>query len=332
MAALHCRSDRLAGCAWQVAVALTVLLPVAPVRAAVGGPPLHPTLLSAEYQKTSYPVIAAEKDRPAVVVAGARKVLGATAPLETARAARYHPVRARLAPQVLERTRFGLADLSGQQIQAQDIKVAVDITAEANVADAYLLVISEDLLLASSAKGAVSNPPTLRLQAVGTLHADETQQVEMTLRVVSPQRFAGRAQGPAGDGSERVLYWQLFSEGVELQTNLSGEVSAFHRRREEQALKVAVAAWLKENARRDRSLQPFLQIPPLLASKDGLPSSVVATLAVGPDGLVSSVEFDSVLALESRAALQTALGGWLFLPAVKAGQPVGTTIRVPLKF
>jgi hypothetical protein len=309
------------------------MLSVVPVRASVFEPPLHPTMLSAEYQKTSYPVIAAEKDRPAVIVAGARKVLSAKAPLETARAARYHPVRARLDTRIVESTFYDLADLSGRRFPAQDmdIKAAVDVTAEAEVADAYLLVIAEHPS-ALSEEGAARIPPMLRLQAVGALRADETKHVELTLRLVSPQRLAGRGQGRPGDGLARILYWQLFSEGVELQTNLSVEVSTFHRRREEQALKVAVAAWLKENARRDRSLQPFLQIPPLLASKEGLPSSVLATLVVEPDGLVSSVALDPAPALGPRAALESALGGWLFLPEVRAGYPVGTTIRVPLKF
>ena len=302
-----------------------------PASAAPPEPPLHPTLLSAEHQQTAHPVIAAEKDRPAVMIAGARKILGATAPLQMARAARYHPVRARLDPEVIERTRYGLADLSGAQVQAQDLKVSVDITAEADVADAYLLVIVDDGLPTAAGKAA-PRPPTLRLQAVGALPADERRRVDFTVTRVSPQRAGGRGSSAVGDSGEGILYWQLFSEGVELRTNLSGDVAAFHRRREEGALRVAVAAWLRENARRDRGLQPFLQIPPLLASKDGLPPSVVATLTVGADGLVSAVALEPAPADEPRLALERALGGWFFLPAVKAGQPVETRIRVPLKF
>jgi hypothetical protein len=316
---------------WSAQGALALVALSASAVAAPAEPPLHPTLLSAEYQETAYPVVAAEKERPAVMIAGARKVLGATAPLQMARAARYHPVRARLDPEVIERTRYGLADLSGAQVQAQDIKVSVDITAEDEVADAYLLVIVDDGLPAAAGKAA-PRPPTLRLQAVGALRKDEARRVDFTVTRVNPQRTGGRGATAVGDGGEGILYWQLFSEGIELRTNLSGDVAAFHRRREEGALRVAVAAWLRENARRDRGVQPFLQIPPLLASKDGLPPSVVATLTVGTDGLVSSVSLEPTPADEARQALENALGGWFFLPAVKAGQPVETRIRVPLKF
>jgi hypothetical protein len=295
---------------------------------ALGTPP-HPTLLSAEHQNAMHPVVDAAKDRAVVSVAGGLKTLPALTPLQVARAARYHPVRARIEPQVIERIRYGLADLSMQQIQAQDIKVSVEVTAEADVPDAYLLVICEDLLAVASGQPA---RPTPRLQKIGSLRAEETEYVEFTLRATSPQRFPGRAPAPGGDGSDQRLYWQLFSEGVELRTNLSDEVAPFHRRREEQALALAVAAWLRENARGDRGAQPFLQIPPLLGGKEGLPASVVAMLTVAPNGMVSGVSLDPTPAAEPRAALESALGGWLFLPAVKAGLAVESRIRVPLKF
>ncbi|MBM3872180.1 MAG: hypothetical protein FJ382_00285 [Verrucomicrobia bacterium] len=298
-------------------------------RALALGPPLHPTLLSAEHQNAMHPVVDAAKDRAVVSIAGGLKTLPALAPLQVARAARYHPVRAQLDPQVIERTRYGLADLSMQQIQAQDIKVSVEVTAEADVPDAYLLVICEDLLASATGKPGM---PTLRLQKIGALRAEETEYVEFTVRTTRPQRFSGRAPAPGGDGSDQRLYWQLFSEGIELKTNLSGEVAPFHRRREEQALALAVAAWLRENAGGDRAAQPFLQIPPLLEEKEGLPASVLATLTVAPNGMVSGVSLDPSPAAETRAALESALGGWLFLPAVKSGRAVETRIRVPLKF
>ncbi len=300
-------------------------------RAAMLPPPPHPTVLSAEYQGQAYPVLAAEKDRPVVRVAGANKVLGATAPLQTARAARYHPVRVRVDTRLLERTRYGLADLSGRQVPAQDIKVSVDLTAEADVADAYLLVICEDRIPAGDRKS-TPVPPTLRLQAVGELKAGETTRVAFVIQRVSPQYSGVRTQGPAGDSAAIVLYPHVFSEGIELRTNLSDDAASFHHGREVEALKVASAAWLRENAHGDRGLQPFLQIPPLLSSKDGVPASVLATLSIGADGLVSEVVLDPALPPDPRAAIESALGGWLFLPAVKAGKPVATRIRVPLKF
>lgn len=298
-------------------------------RALALGTPPHPTLLSAEHQNAMHPVVDAAQDRAVVRIAGALKTLPALTPVQVDRAARYHPVRAQLNPQVIERTRYGLADLSMRQIQAQDLKVSVEVTAEADVPEAYLLVICEDLPASAAGKPA---PPTLRLQKVGSLRAEETEHVEFTLRTTGPQRFAGRAPAPGGDGSDPRLYWQLFSQGVELKTNLSDEVAPFHRRREEQALALAVAAWLRENAGGDRGAQPFLQIPPLLEGKEGLPASVLATLTVAPSGMVSGVSLDPTPAAEPRAALESALGGWLFLPAVKAGRAVETRVRVPLTF
>jgi outer membrane biosynthesis protein TonB len=60
--------------------------------------------------------------------------------------------------------------------------------------------------------------------------------------------------------------------------------------------------------------------------------AVTVQLAITPEGLVDDVSLSEPYAPAVAKALQEALGGWLFLPRLKAGEPVRSTVRMPLKF
>ena len=59
---------------------------------------------------------------------------------------------------------------------------------------------------------------------------------------------------------------------------------------------------------------------------------VTVVLSVLEDGTVSNVDAGMIGDDRARASVVDALGGWLFLPKLKAGQPESTFINVPLQF
>lgn len=59
---------------------------------------------------------------------------------------------------------------------------------------------------------------------------------------------------------------------------------------------------------------------------------ITVQLSVGEDGTVLSVDAGMIADDRVRASITDALSGWLFLPKLKAGQPVPTFINVPLQF
>ena len=59
---------------------------------------------------------------------------------------------------------------------------------------------------------------------------------------------------------------------------------------------------------------------------------VVIGLTVEADGTVSAVDAETIADESARASVMQALGGWLFLPRLKGGQPVSVVVNVPLQF
>ena len=55
-------------------------------------------------------------------------------------------------------------------------------------------------------------------------------------------------------------------------------------------------------------------------------------LTIEPEGNVSYVDAGMVADDSARDSLTEALGGWYFLPKLKAGEPVSIRINVPLQF
>jgi hypothetical protein len=55
-------------------------------------------------------------------------------------------------------------------------------------------------------------------------------------------------------------------------------------------------------------------------------------LSVSDEGIVTNVDAGMIADDRVRQSVIDALGGWLFLPKLKAGQPVYSYINVPLQF
>jgi hypothetical protein len=127
----------------------------------------------------------------------------------------------------------------------------------------------------------------------------------------------------------------LFSKGLEIRSNRSEFTARFFRYQELVTHDLLVAQYRKQYPAADRPLMPYLSFPPLLpdaVDPKSLPSTIDVRFMVTERGEVDSLVVDQPLDPLAEHAIQRALDGWLFMPRLKAGQPVRTLVKLPLSF
>ncbi|HUR58901.1 MAG TPA: hypothetical protein VM029_14400 [Opitutaceae bacterium] len=149
--------------------------------------------------------------------------------------------------------------------------------------------------------------------------------------VETPVRFSA-----ALEGMNRVLgcFAHVFGPGgVELRSNFEGIAGQYYARIEQAKLATAIDGYRARFAQADHGAVPVVVIKPLLPAGIAAPAApVTAIFSVAENGWVSDVSFTGTDDPGLLAALRDSLGGWLFLPRLKSGQPVPTRVQMPLKF
>ena len=131
-----------------------------------------------------------------------------------------------------------------------------------------------------------------------------------------------------------VYFIQLFDEtGREMLTSGIDHAWQFYAARNRARLDEAVEKYLEKFKGANHDAVPALTPGPIFKPTAVLPTGeITVVLTVEADGTVSAVDAGMVADDSARGSLTEALGGWLFLPKLKAGQPVSTYVRVPLQF
>lgn len=121
--------------------------------------------------------------------------------------------------------------------------------------------------------------------------------------------------------------------GREVQTSGADHAWRYYALRDRARLARALEKYLAENKGADHAAVPVSTPKPVFKSTAELPKGeVVITLTIEPDGTVSAVDAGNVANDSARNSLVEAMSGWLFLPKLKAGQPVSNYMQVPLQF
>lgn len=95
----------------------------------------------------------------------------------------------------------------------------------------------------------------------------------------------------------------------------------------------AKARYLERFKAEDHDAAPVLMPKPYFPPGTVPPEDrVLVTITVEADGQVSDVDASAVEDAKARQCITDALGGWIFFPCLKAGQPVPVKIQVPLHF
>lgn len=133
---------------------------------------------------------------------------------------------------------------------------------------------------------------------------------------------------------EPKYFVQIFDAGgKEVRTSDAEAAWVFYARRDRARLASAMGKYLEENKGKDHDAVPVSTPKPVFNAIALLPKGeVVITLTIEPDGTVSFVNAGNVADDSARNSLTEAMSGWLFLPKLKAGEPVSTYMQVPLQF
>lgn len=320
--------------------------------------PSHPMLLLAKYRGQRLPVVAVEKNQPVVLINGHRKTLPDTTPLTTQLAEDFHAAVVEFSGQIgIGKRTWETPPQRGAYIpdstELREYTGTITLTSATEVPDAYVMLTYYD-------SGAMDDPAggefcKSALFEVGTLHPQESRTVPLSMKVHMPLRYSNGdpSRKTGGDMNLALVYWQAFSQGVELKTNNLSELeirnthTVYGKNSQRSSLEVtgvgmfiylreraehtdAVEAWQKQNRKTNRGALPYAQTPLLSGMSDELPKGASAVLAVDEDGKVTKVAFEPGLPEATAKYLTRCLKLWLYLPALKKGSPTATSIKVPL--
>jgi len=308
-------------CAAAGGILLTTLLSATPET-----PPLHPTLLLAEYRGTTHQVVAVEKEEPVILLDGRRKTLRGNIPLSTERLPRYAGPRAAITSVKIEGVQVvtAMSEMAAAEAAISPrgtlggyVEFTGTITAAQDLSDCYLALfaIDDDFM-----RGIAGQPNAqIRVRQLPDLRAGQAAPVKFS---TTPFLQKGKVQ----------VFALLFAGGDEVATDQTAVAARYFLRREQVIHAATVKHWLEENHRGSRPVQPVLQIPPLLASTEGFPPDATAELTVAADGTVLDVTLNRTFAPAAEASIRRALCAWLFLPKIQDGIPGPAHVKVPLRF
>lgn len=138
----------------------------------------------------------------------------------------------------------------------------------------------------------------------------------------------------SGMNSFFVCFVHVFAAGgAELRSSYEGIAARYYARVEQAKLGAALELYQARFSQADHGAVPFVIIKPMLPAGVGTPTApVTATFSVAENGWVSEVAITGTEDPALCAALEESLRGWLFLPRLKAGQPVASRVQMPLNF
>lgn len=305
-------------------------------------PPPHPTSVFAEYQGARHLVVAADKDKPVILMEGKRQSLPNDTPLLTERAPGYAGMAATFRNLKLS---HGNLYSGSHRLTGFGENMTAEIVAAQDLTDCFLVLIHfEDEFLMTDAEREQSRKknaeifhsrpvgkPQIRVQQIADLKAEQPVQVSCSSIILLDSRFTNMSAGVEVKFKTFLLY-PLFAGGREVRTNQPEKAAEYFHHREKILHSAVLRQWLKQNAGASQPLRPILQIPPLLESTAGLPTDATATLSIGADGSVSDVVLDREFPEAAEEILRNTLHAWLFLPRIQQGTPVASQVKLPLRF
>jgi len=134
--------------------------------------------------------------------------------------------------------------------------------------------------------------------------------------------------------TEPMFFIQIFDDaGREVKTPNMQQAWEYYTSRDRVRFARAVEKYQEKFKGADHDAVPIFTPRPIFKSTAVLPTGeITVVLTVEPEGYVSAVDAGMVADDSARDSLVEALGGWYFLPKLKAGQPVSNFVQVPLQF
>jgi hypothetical protein len=286
----------------------------------------HPTTLTVRYKDQMLPVVRVEDTDPFVLVGG-KEVRIRSNPIYLAQDATA------FSDNFITATRGALGgtlkfEVLGDHSENADIGnmqsggtyFDVVLTAKESIKGAYAVLVMYAPDTFSNGPG--KHPPAeVIVHELPPLPAGQGVKVHLSARVLPRTR-------------EPRFFVQIYDDtGREVRTSGSDHAWKFYGLRDRARFDRGLEKYLAKFQGADHDAIPAITPRPLFEPNAVLPKGEVnVMLTVEPDGTVSAVDAGMIADDRARDSLTSALGGWLFLPKLKAGEPVSTRVQVPLEF
>jgi len=291
-------------------------------------PPLHPTLVYADYKGQSLPVVSVSGETPQVEVDGKYKGIAG-------RKARFTPLRgSTFAPGMIEmkamqagsrRTDLVLMFSDGSNVSGGTINARSDFSATVvpsqDYKDCYVAIVFYDQAFVEERTD--THNAFVQFEKIKDLVGGKENTITLNFGYLEPRQDL------------QLGYFPLFfTNGVEIRSNQCELTAQFFRRIELIRHEAILKAYCEKNtATASAKLEPYLRVPVLFPNKEVLvsaPATTRVSFMVDADGKVESLQFEEALPAAVSSVLTRTLNGWLFLPRIKAGRPERTLVKVPV--
>jgi hypothetical protein len=177
---------------------------------------------------------------------------------------------------------------------------------------------------ALSAEGDETKPPHVQIIIHDLPNLPEGKETLVT--------FSAPLAGNTG-GDTRYFPLIFANGGAEVRSNLWKQSARHFTLLERRKQSLAMTDYCTRFRDSDHAATPFVLVQPLLPAGMEPPSSpVVATLEISAAGRVISARLEPNGPTPFNQTLADTVADWLFLPRLKAGQPVSSRVQIPLKF
>ena len=285
----------------------------------------HPTVLLVRENGVLFPVVNVRGSDPIIIANGKETGISGRSPLYAERAPLYAE---------------GAADLKNVVVNGSALKAVVSDGDNPETSGGLLggtSYFEASLTTATELRGAfiaIVVFDTAFLQG-RTEHSAAQIEVHDVPTVRGGTESKIRFSAPLfGNGSRGSFVPLLFAEGgAEIRTSYSALVAQYFRRVELVRLRRATIDYRTKFLGQDHEPVPFIRVNPMILPGLASPQSdIVATLMIDEGGAVTEVQFLPNETNELNRALANALGRWLFLPKLKAGEPIPSRVVLPFRF
>jgi hypothetical protein len=287
-------------------------------------PPLHPTAILSSYRGRDKPVVDVSGETAEVEDGGVTVRLPQKATYDPVRVSQFGPgwieVRVDTAEsgEVRQKWLLNGSEIDGGVFSASST-FACRVKSQQACTDCYLAII---YFRHAYLNGDEDSGALVAFQKIGPLAAG----VETRVRAVF-----GYIKNP-----EQYAYLPLFfSRGWEIRSNYS-ELSAvvFHRSEMLRHQRL-LDAYLQKHVRDTLPPKAYARFPPSFGpdvDRTRIPATARVDYGVTAGGTVDGIEVSAPLDPNALAAIQRALGGWLYMPRLENGVAVGTAVSTQLEF
>jgi hypothetical protein len=290
-------------------------------------PPLHPTLILAHYQQGRQPVVDVIGGAGLIEEGGKGIRLPAKTTFEAARANAFAPGSLEVAVKDVSSSQLRRewsvnhsAPIDGG-IMAESTHFECRAVPSQGYRDCYLVLLFffADFLSGQSDEAG----QVVAFERIGDLAPGAETKVKADFGYLD---FGNRAYS---------FVPLFFTRGREIRTNYADNAAMLFRQVEMRRHQRLVTAYLRKHPRDTTAAVAYVRFAPVFApgfDPATLPERIRAGYTVATDGTVEGIEFAPAVPAEAVTGIRRALGGWLYLPRLRNGEPVSTAMATDFIF